>query len=217
MFTEKNEIIEQYINFLSDKGKITGIKDENKNLAIKFSNGFTGYFLVVASILFTTLTAYLVLGKDTFVSGYDPVSKFIIITGFALFSIILIFVTKNEVSKIKLIVTYLNDSEMKINNKIYNIQKEDCYIDIVRKFETRYDYRTNRLGSGKQVIMYYLTITKNNKKKSFIITPEIEEMLGDFILNFEYEKSDWKKQKQEMLDELSSQYINLKKQKKEGY
>ena len=165
---------------------------------------------MAASIAFSILTAHLIFGKDTFVSGYDPVSKFIIITGIALFSLIIILVTKNEVSKVELIVTYLNDSEMKINNKIYNIHKDECYINILRNFETWYDnsrFQTRR----KQVIMYYLNITKNNKKKTFIITPTIEEMLEDFILNFEYEKSDWKKEKQEMLDELDSMYMNLNK------
>ena len=207
MVIGKNEIIEEYISYLSNKGRITKIKDKNMEQIITFSNGLIYYFLMIISILCTILIIHLITKTDTFLSSYDLESKFIITSGFALFSFILICIANHERKKLKLKVNYLNDYEMKLNNDIYHIENNSCYIDIERS--------SRICGRGRSfVIKYYLVITKNKKRKTFILTPGCVDELNQFMYNFEFEISDFKKQKYEALDNFQLQHYKIYKKYK---
>lgn len=213
MFREENKRIEEYIQFLGDKGKITKIKDTGKNICIKFSTGIVYYFLLVVFILISILTIFLIINRQSIFEDDDLFSSLIIIGGSALFSIILFFVVKNEKEKLKLDVVYLNDDEMKINNSVYNIQKDECYIEIRRKNETY--YTGHSLDYTNKVINYYLIIARGRREKKLLIVPGTEEQISDFIYNFDFEISDFKKKKQDIINQLQEQYNSLKEDENE--
>ena len=60
-------ILNQYIDYLKDKGKIIRIKDISKEINIRFSNGIIFYFLLIVSIALVVLNIYLI--SSNFISS----------------------------------------------------------------------------------------------------------------------------------------------------
>ena len=121
-----------------------------------------------------------------------------------LFTVIVIGVTAYEKKSIKMKITYPNENQIKVNNKIFDIEKEDLYIDIKKNYD--YNLRFEPEGMyrpGYHTVKYFLTITGNRSSKSFEITNGAEEQLEDLIYNFEYEISDLKNKKSEALKNMN--------------
>ena len=196
-------ILNQYIDYLKDKGKIIRIKDISKEINIRFSNGIIFYFLLIVSIALVVLNIYLISSNFISSNTYGE-NNFIIVIGVALFTAILIGVTFYEKKGIKMNITYPNENQIKVNNKIFDIEKEDLYIDINNNYEYNLRFAPKGMYSpGYYTIKYFLTITGNKSSKSFQITNGTEEQLGDLIYNFEYEISDFKNKKSEALKNMN--------------
>jgi hypothetical protein len=194
-------ILNEYIDYLMDKGKIIKIKDTSKETNIKFSSGIFYYFLSIVSIALIILTIYL-CGSLLISSDIDYVNNLIVVIGVALFTAIVIGVTLNKKKYLKLNITYPNENQIKVNKKIFDITKENCYLDITKNFEYHLpheDLHGHYIGPSSYEIKYFLTIKGNKKSKSFQITNGTEEQLKDVIYNFEYEISDFKQKKSEFL------------------
>lgn len=192
-------ILNEYIDYLMDKGKIIKIKDTSKETNIKFSNGILYRFLSIVSIALVVLTIYL-LGSSFINSSTDGESNAIIVIGVALLTAIVIGVTLNEKKNIKINISYPSENQIKVNNKIFDIEKEDCCIDIIKKYE--YNLRYEPEGTYRpeyHTVKYFLNFKGNKMSKSFQVTNGTEEQLRDLIYNFEYEISDFKKQKSEFV------------------
>jgi hypothetical protein len=199
-------ILNKYVDYLNNKGKIIEIKDVSKETNIKFSSGILYYFLSIVSIALVILTIYL---SASFLinPGTDYESNAIILIGVALFTVIIIGVTLNEKKFIKLNITYPSENQIKVNNKIFDIAKEDCYINIIKKFEYDIGYNypnRNDIAYDSHKIKYFLTIKGNKHSKSFQITNGTEEKLEDIIYNFEYEISDFKQEKSKLLKNVQN-------------
>lgn len=193
-------ILNEYIDYLKDKGKITKIKDTSKVINIRFSSGILFYFLSLVSIVLIILTIFLI-GNSLINPSPNNESKNVIVIGVALLTVIVIGVTLNEKNAIKFNCTYLNENQIKVNNKIFDIEKEDCYVDIIKNFEYHVEYDSpyrHVNPSNSHELKYFLRI-KGNKKLQFEITNGTEEELKDFIYNFEYETSDFKKETNEFM------------------
>ena len=192
-------VLNEYVDYLKDKGKITKIKDTSKVINIKFSSGIIFYFLSIVSIALVVLTIYLIC--SSFINpSTDGESNAIIVIGVALLTAIVMGVTLNEKKNIKLSISYPSENQIKVNNKIFDIEKEDCCIDIIKKYEynLRYEPR-DTYRPGYHTAKYFLNFKGNRMSKSFQITNGTEEQLRDLIYNFEYEISDLKKQKSEFI------------------
>ena len=192
-------ILDDYIEYLKDKGKITKIKDTNKETNIRFSSGIIFYFLSIVSIVLVVLTLYLI-GSSFINPSTDGESNAIIVIGVALLTAIVIGVTLNEKKNIKLNISYPSENQIKVNNKIFDIEKEDCCIDIIKKYEYNLRYeRRDTYRPGYHTAKYFLNFKGNRMSKSFPVTNGTEEQIRDLIYNFEYEISDFKKQKSEFI------------------
>lgn len=112
--------------------------------------------------------------------------------GVALLTAIVIGVTLNEKKNIKLNISYPSKNQIKVNNRIFDIEKEDCCIDIIKKYEYNLRYESD---PGYHTVKYFLNFKGNKMSKYFQVTNGTEEQLRDLIYNFEYEISDFKKQK----------------------
>ena len=198
--------LNEYIDYLKDKGKIIKIKDINKNISIKFSTGIIYYFLLVVSILLVlSIISFTFNSFSDINNGYDIQSNMVIIVGLSLFTSIIIGVALKEKALMKLDISYPNDYQIKINNKVYTINEQDCYIDIVKMYQYNPRYESNReytVRRESHTTKYFLIIKNNNIKKSFQIKNGTEENLSDFIYNFEYEFSDFKMKKAELLKQV---------------
>lgn len=192
-------ILNEYIDYLKDKGKIIKIKDTSKETNIKFSSSIIYYFLLIVSIVLIILTIYL-FGSTIIKPSTDGENYTVIVVGVALFTAIVIGVTINEKENIKLNISYPNEKQIKVNNKIFDIENEDIYIDIIKNYEyqSRHDIEGRR-RPGYHTVKYLLKIKGKGSSKSFQITYGTEEQLKDFIYNFEYEISDLKREKSEFI------------------
>ena len=192
-------ILNEYVDYLKDKGKITKIKDTSKETNIRFSSGIIFYFLSIVSIVLVVLTIYLI-GSSFINPSTDGESNAIIVIGVALLTAIVIGVTLNEKKNIKLNISYPSENQIKVNNKIFDIEKDDCCIDIIKKYE--YNLRYEPEGTyrpGYHTAKYFLNFKGNKMSKSFQVTNGTEEQLKDLIYNFEYEISDFKMKKSEFI------------------
>ena len=194
-------ILNEYFDYLADKGKILSIRDTNCETNIKFSSGIIYYFLLIVSIALILLTVYL---ANIFLISPSPDDEgsAIIVIGVALLTIIVIGVTFNERKYLKLNITYPSDNEIKVNNKVFNINRDSCYINITKKFEYNPVLDNNRgipITPDSHIVKYFLVIRGNNFSKSFQITNGTEEQLKELIYNFEYEISDFEKDKNEFI------------------
>lgn len=169
-------ILDDYIEYLKDKGKITKIKDTNKETNIRFSSGIIFYFLSIVSIVLLVLTINLI--GNTFINPSTDIENAIVVIGVALLTAIVIGVTLNEKKYIKLNVSYPNENQIKVNNKIFDIEKEDCCIDILKKYEYDLDYGLDgTFRPGYYTAKYFLKFKGNKMSKSFEITNGKEEQL----------------------------------------
>lgn len=188
------EILNKYIDYLKDKGKIVKIKDTKKEINIKFDKGIVYYFLFIVSILLVILTSYLFCN---IFNGYGIkiINNLIQAVGVALFTLIVIGTTIIEKEHRKINITYPNEKQIKVNNKIFDIEKEECYIDILKYFTNCLDYDIH----GYHMVEYVLKIRGNRTSKNFKILSGTEQQFEEFIYNFEYEISDFKNEKTEFL------------------
>lgn len=197
-------ILNEYIDYLKDKGKIIKIKDINKETNIKFSNGILFYFLSIVSVFLVILTIYLIF-NFLINPSTDVENDAIIVIGATLFTMIIIGITLYEKKFIKLNVTYPNENQIKVNNKIFDIEKDNCFINIKKEFEKNVAiYNNVDIYNNVATVNYFLIINVNNHSKSFKITNGTEEQLKDFIYNFEYEFSDFQNKKNESLKNFSN-------------
>ena len=192
-------VLKEYIDYLKDKGKIIKIKDTNKEINIKFFNEIIYYFLLIVSIALIVLLIICLFDSSFSITSEDGERNIIIVIGVALLTAIVIGVTFNVKKKIKLNISYPDENQMKINNKIINIEKDDCLIDIRKKFKYNPGNIEGAYVRDYHEIKYFLIIKGNRMSKSFRITNGTEEQLKDLIYNFEYEISDFKKQKSEFI------------------
>lgn len=196
-------ILNEYIDYMKDKGKIIRVKDISKEINIRFSNGRIFYILLIVSITLVVLNIYLISSNFINSNTYGE-NNFNIVIGVALFTAIIIGVTIYEKKNIKMNITYPSENQIKINNKIFDVEKEELYIDISKNYD--YNLRFEPEGMycpGYHTVKYFLTITGNRSSKSFQITNENEEQLEDLIYNLEYEKSDFKNKKSEALKDMN--------------
>ena len=204
-------ILDGYIEYLKDKGKIIKIKDTNKNINIKLSNGILFYFLTIIGIALIVLSIYLII--NTIVNpNPEEGGNIVIVGGTALFAIIVLGVAFNEKKNLKLNISYPNENQIKVNNRIFDIEKQDCYIKIIKKYDYNLRYEPEgTYRSGYHTAKYFLNIKGNKILKSIEIKKGTEEQLKDFIYNFEYEISDFEKEKSEILQNMQSQVENIYK------
>ena len=192
-------VLNEYIDYLKDKGKITKIKDTSKVMDIKLSSGIIFYFLSIVSMALVVLTIYLICSSFINPSTYGE-SNAIIVIGVALLTVIVIGVTLNEKKNIKLHISYPSENKIKVNNKIFDIEKEDCCIDIIKNYEYNLRYEPgDTYRPGYHSVKYFLNFKGNGMSKSFQVTNGTEEQLRDLIYNFEYDISDFKNQKSEFI------------------
>lgn len=206
-------ILDEYTDYLKDKGRITKIKDTSKNIKIKLSSGILFYFLTIVSIAFVILTIYLIGSTIINPNPYDD-GNTIIVVGTALLAIIVIGVAFNEKKNMSINIKYPNEKQISFNNKIFNIETEDCYIDITKKYEYNSGLETKSGGTitpRSHMAKYFLNIKGNRNSKSIEIKYGIEEQLQDFIYNFEYEISDLKMKKSEILQNMQNQVEKMYK------
>lgn len=198
--------LNEYIDYLKDKGKIIKIKDINKNVFIKFSSGIIYYFWLAVSIFLAIFTISFAFNCFSDINNsYDIQSNMVILLGLVLLTAIIVGVALREKSLMKLDISYPNNYQIKVNNKVYTINEQDCYIDIVKKYEYNLPYENSReytVGRDSHTTKYFLIIKNNNYKKSFQIQKGTEEELSNFIYNFEYEISDLKMKKSELLKQV---------------
>lgn len=194
-------ILNKYMDYLSDKGKILRIKDTEQEIRTNSSSGIIFYFLSIISIALIIVSIYLIINfflSPSIASGNNS----IIVIGVALFTAIIIGVNINEKNNFKLNITYPNENQIKFNNKIFDISQEDCYIRIIKNFQNYSN--PDRVYSNSYVVKYYLEIRDTRNKRLFPITNGNEEVFNDFIYNFEYEISDFEKQKSESLKNINN-------------
>ena len=192
-------ILNEYVDYLKDKEKITKIKDTSKEINIKFSSGIIYYFLLIVSMALVVFTFYLI-GNSFINPSTDGESNVVIVIGVILLTAIVIGVTLNEKKNIKLNISYPGKNQIKVNNKIFDIKKEDCSIDIIKKFESDLIVPPpSETYLRYHTVKYFLNFKGNKVSKSFQITKGTEEQLKDLIYNFEYEISDLKKQTNEFI------------------
>ncbi len=204
----KNEKIEQYIDYLMDKGKILKIKNPYKDVNI--GNGLGYYFLLVMSIICVIGTIYYIAKNHILLENYDLVNKIIILGGMSLFSIILICVTIYEKRAVKFKVTYFNEYQMKINHTMYDLKNDECYLHIYKGYspinQTRAEYgEVHTYTTSRKLVRYYIAIEKNGKNKVYLMSEGKEDDFRRFIYNFEYEISDKIQQKNEWIQNAENQ------------
>lgn len=206
----RNEIIEEYINFLKDKGRITKIKDTTKELNIKLSSGIIYYFLLVISIALGFALIFggraLVIEQYELYDGAGLESVLIALAGISLFWIILVGVTIYERKNKRITVFYPDDETIRINNRIYNIKKEDCQINILKSYKSVYNSTTGMPASYLS-IEYRIEFLNNGKRAKYLITKGTEENFKNLIYNFEYELSETKKQSMELIQENHAKFF----------
>jgi hypothetical protein len=136
----------------------------------------------------------MIFGLDT---TYDIATNITVLIGLALLTAIVIWVTHNEKGAIKFNVTYPNENQIKINNKIFDIKKDECKIYIIKNYE----YNIGRggligesYGRDYYTEKYNIVIKGKHTKKSFQIAPGTEKDFKDFIYNFDFEQSETRKQ-----------------------
>ena len=200
----------EYIEYLKDKGRITKIKDTSKNINIKLSSGILFYFLIIIGIALIILTIYLI--GNAIVNSNLEGGNLIIVGGTALFTIIILGVAFNEKNNSKLNISYPNENQIKVNSRIFDIEKENCYIDIIKNYDYTLQYEPEGMHrSGYNTTKYFLKIKGKKILKSIEIKKGIEEQLKDFVYNFEYEISDFEKEKREILQNMQNQVENIYK------
>lgn len=108
--------------------------------------------------------------------------------------------------------------QIKINNKVLDINTEECSIDLIKKYEDSpgmTDMGALSRIEDNHIAKYFISIKSGNRiLKSFQITQGREEFLKDFVYNFDYEISDFKKEKYETLKNMQDTLENLYKNKK---
>ena len=195
MNNNDESILNEYIEYLKDKGRITKIKDTSKNINIKLSSGILFYFLIIIGIALIFLTIYLI-GNAMANPNPGDGGNVIIIGGIALLTIIVLGVAFNEKKNLKINISYPNENQIKVNNRIIDTEKQDCYIKIIKKYGYNQGYEPEgTYHQSYHTVRYFLNIRESRSLKSIEIKKGIEEQLKDFIYNFEYEISDFEKEK----------------------
>lgn len=103
-------------------------------------------------------------------------------------------------------ISYPNEKQIKVNNKIFDIEKENCTIYIRKKFETMLNYNT------RTAQVSYFIIFQGDDNVSLQITDSVLKSLEELIKNFEFDSSELEISKrkaiQEMQDKVEELYMN---------
>ena len=152
---EEEKFFEECEEYINNKGKIIGVKDNAKNLKIKKGESLSRTLLTIILCVFLVIMIW-----SVFVNIYE------VTIGCLLFNILLIALIALDYDENTLIIKYLKDGKLKVNGYTYDYKKDN-----IRIFVQRFN-----LPTEKEKYKYFIIIFSPQKvRKGSLNNVDIEK------------------------------------------